>query len=133
MPQTRPDTPGPEACYRAHLSEGRFMLQRSPTTGRFAFYPRVIMPATGEADLEWVEASGRGTVYSTSVVRRAPADGGDHNIAIVELAEGPRTLTRVLDCAPENVRIGMAVRARIDLQDGAPIVHFVPADPGETA
>lgn len=118
--------PGPEAQYRAFLAEGRFMIQRSQSTGRHVFYPRSMMPGSGETDLEWVEASGRGTVYSTSVVRRAAAEGGDYNVALVDLAEGPRTMTRVIGCAPGEVFIGMVVRARIDVQDGAPILLFEP-------
>ena len=54
--------PGPVARFHAYLREGLFMLQRSASTGRYVFYPRVAVPGTGEADLEWVKASGRGTV-----------------------------------------------------------------------
>ena len=48
---------GPEADYLAHLRAGRFMIQRSRSTGGRVFYPRVAAPGTGERDLEWVEAS----------------------------------------------------------------------------
>lgn len=118
--------PGPEAQYRAHLAAGRFMIQRSAGTGRHVFYPRTLLPGSGEADLEWVEASGRGRVYSTSTVRRPAAEGGDHNVALVDLEEGPRTMTRIVGCPPDAVVIGMAVRARIETQDGAPILLFEP-------
>ena len=57
----------PEAAFRAHLQEGRFVIQRSRSAGRYVFYPRIIVPGTGESDLEWVEASGRGTVYATTI------------------------------------------------------------------
>ncbi|KJS20661.1 MAG: hypothetical protein VR78_01105 [Hoeflea sp. BRH_c9] len=122
---------GPEARYRDFLSEGRFMIQRSASTGKHVFYPRTMAPGTGQTDLEWVEASGRGTVYSFSTVRRSASEGGDHNIAIVELAEGPRTMTRVIGCEPDEVFIGMEVSARIDEQDGEPIVFFVAAPNGD--
>lgn len=124
---------GPEAQYRSYLSEGRFMIQRSASTGKHVFYPRTMLPGTGEADLEWIEASGRGTVYSTSTVRRSADDGGDYNISIVELAEGPRTMTRVIGCALEDVKIGMDVNARIESQDGEPIVFFEPVRDGGEA
>lgn len=119
--------PGPEAQYRAHLAAGRFMIQRSRSTGGYVFYPRTALPGSGTADLEWVPASGHGTVYSTSTVRRSEAEGGDHNVALVELAEGPRTMTRIIGCTPDAVVIGMAVRAVIGEQDGAPILLFEPA------
>lgn len=119
--------PGPEARFHAYLKEGRFMIQRSASTGAHVFYPRVVAPGTGEADLEWVEASGAGTVHATTVTRRRPEKGGDYNVALIDLAEGPRMMSRVVGIAPEDVRIGMKVRARIDALNGAPAVVFEPA------
>ncbi|MFQ5567121.1 MAG: Zn-ribbon domain-containing OB-fold protein [Paracoccaceae bacterium] len=121
------DGPGPEAIFRAHLAEGRFMIQRSAATGAHVFYPRVVVPGTGEADLEWVEASGEGTVYATTVTRRRTEKGGDYNVALIDLAEGPRMMARVVGIAPDEVQIGMKVRAKIDELNGAPAVLFEPA------
>jgi hypothetical protein len=118
------DGPGPEAIFRAHLAEGRFMIQRSASTGLHVFYPRVVVPGSGEADLEWVEASGDGTVYATTITRRRAEQGGDYNIALIDLAEGPRMMSRVVGIAPEAVTIGMKVRAKIDELNGAPAVLF---------
>jgi uncharacterized OB-fold protein len=120
------DGPGPEAVFRAHLAEGRFMIQRSASTGAHVFYPRLVAPGTGEADLEWVEASGEGTVYATTVNRRRPEKGGDFNVALIDLAEGPRMMSRVVGIDPEAVAIGMKVRAKIDELNGAPAVLFEP-------
>jgi uncharacterized OB-fold protein len=105
-----PAAGGPEAQYRAFLRAGRFMVQRSRSTGRHVFYPRLAAPGTGETDLEWVEASGLGTVHATTVNRTRE---GAYNICLVELDEGPRLMSRVEGIAPEAVRIGMRVRARI--------------------
>ncbi len=121
------DGPGPEAIFRAHLAEGRFMIQRSASTGEHVFYPRVVAPGTGEADLEWVEVSGEGTVYATTVTRRRPEKGGDCNVVLIDLAEGPRMMSRVVGIEPEAVTIGMKVRAKIDELNGAPAVLFEPA------
>lgn len=118
---------GPEAEFRAFLAEGRFMIQRSRSTGGHVFYPRVAAPGTGVRDLEWVEASGEGVVYSTTVNRRSPEKGGAFNVALIDLAEGPRMLSRVVDIPPEEVRIGMKVRARIETLEGAPAVVWSPA------
>jgi uncharacterized OB-fold protein len=117
---------GPEAIFRAHLADGRFMIQRSASTGAHVFYPRVIAPGSGEADLEWVEASGQGTVYATTVTRRRPEQGGDYNVALIDLAEGPRMMSRVVDIDPAEVKIGMKVKARIGELNGAPAVLFEP-------
>src|SRR3546814_7992079 len=62
----------PAEQYRAFLEQGRFMLQRARGSGAYIFYPRVAEPRTGATDLDWVEASGRGIVYSVTVQRNRP-------------------------------------------------------------
>ena len=76
------------------------MLLRSRETGRCFWFPRVAEPGTGCTDLEWVEASGEGTVYSTTVIRQKPPTP-DYNLALIDLAEGPRMMSRVEGIAPE--------------------------------
>lgn len=99
------------------------MLQRSRTSGRFFFHPRVAEPVTGSTDIEWVQASGLGTVYATTVTRpRAPAV--PYNVALIELQEGPRMLSRVEGLAPEEVGIGMLVQARIARDGDTHMVVF---------
>ena len=116
----------PESEYRAFLADGRFMLLRSRSSGQFMFYPRVAEPRSGATDLEWVEASGRGTVYSTTAIsQRPPAEA--YNVALIDRAEGPRMMSRVEGLPAGDVRIGMAVTARIADQDGTPVVVFDPA------
>ncbi|QGZ96213.1 Zn-ribbon domain-containing OB-fold protein [Terricaulis silvestris] len=115
---------GPDEQFRAFLREGRFMLQRAASDGRFVFYPRAVAPGDGAA-LEWVEASGRGRVYSTTVVRKKPPEPS-YNVALIDLAEGPRMMSRVEGVAPEDVKIGMAVRARIVVSGDEPFVVFEP-------
>lgn len=110
--------------YLEHLSAGHFMIQRSRSSGEYVFYPRVAAPSTGKRDLEWVTASGRGTVYATTVVRMKPPTPS-YNVCLVDLAEGPRMMSRVEGVPPEDVRIGMAVQARIAHDEGGePIVVF---------
>ena len=122
---------GPEAVFRAHLREGRFMIQRNTLTGEHVFYPRALSPGDGTGELTWVEASGRGTVLTTTVARRRPEKGGDYNICLVTLEEGPRLMSRVIEIAPEEVTIGMPVMARIVELMGEPAVVFVPAENGQ--
>jgi uncharacterized OB-fold protein len=113
----------PEATYFAQLAQGKFMLQRSRASGKYFFYPRVAEPVTGARDLEWVEASGRGTVHATTVVRARPPHQ-PYNVVLVELEEGPRVMSRVEGIAPDAVRIGMKVQVRIGQQDDKPILLF---------
>lgn len=111
---------GPEAQWRRALSEGRFLLQRDRHTGRYVFPPRV------DGDLEWVEASGRGVVYSvTTIPQRAPADS--YNVVLIDLDEGPRVMSRVEGLAAAEVTIGMRVAARIGEAEEGPILLFDPA------
>lgn len=116
----------PEAEWRAHLAAGRFMIQRSPSSGNHCFYPRIAEPGTGADDLEWVETSGRGTVHAVTIIRKKdPADS--YNVVLVDLAEGPRLMSRIDDIDNDMIAIGMAVTARIVTEDGKPLLVFVPA------
>lgn len=103
------------------------MLLRCKDSGRFIFYPRVAEPVTGSTHLEWVAASGRGRVYSTTVIRQKPPTPS-YNVSLVDLEEGPRMMTRVEGVAPDAVRIGMSVQARIIRENDLPMVVFEPAD-----
>jgi uncharacterized OB-fold protein len=120
------DGPGPDAVFRRHLSEGRFYIQRCRDTGRHVFYPRLLSPYTGLPNLEWVPASGRGVVYATTVTRRRKEAGGDYNVALIELAEGVRMMSRVEGIEPAKVVIGMAVKARIAEAGGEKLIVFDP-------
>ena len=89
-----------------------------------------VCPNCGGAGLDWVDAGGGGTVYSATVVRRKAQHGGDYSVVLVDLDEGPRMMSRVEGIAPDAVRIGMRVRARIAAGEGG---HFVVFDPQEAA
>jgi len=97
--------------------EGKFMLPRCEDCGRHHFYPRGACPHCGGARIAWVTTSGRGSVYSFSVVHRAPGpafkDDVPYVIAIVATDEGPHLLSRIVG-APDAVRIGMRLRVKLD-------------------
>lgn len=109
LPRPYQDT----APYWAAAREGRFVLQRCRACGRHQFYPRGVCSHCLASDLAWVEASGQGVVHSFTVNHRAPHPGFQGKtpfvLALVDLAEGPRMMTNIVDCDPETVRIGMAV------------------------
>jgi uncharacterized OB-fold protein len=117
----------PETEFRRHLEAGRFMLLRSRASGTYLHPPRVAVPGSGDAELEWVPASGHGIVHSTTTVRCKPP-ASDYNVALIDLAEGPRMMSTVTGLAPAEVRIGMPVRARIDAGEGGPRVVFEARD-----
>jgi uncharacterized OB-fold protein len=121
-----PDPTTVVAPFFEAAGEGRFVLQSCPRDGPF-FYPRARCPHCWGADWRWIDASGRGTIYSFTIDRL----GHDPTqkalvpfvIAIVTLDEGPRAVGQVVDCAFEDIRTGMPVEAVFDI--------FQPADGGE--
>jgi uncharacterized OB-fold protein len=114
------DRPVPEptpvsAPFWAALREHRLSLQYSPSADRYVYYPRILAPGTLADDLEWRDVSGRGVVYTFTVATRptAPmwADAVPQLLAVVELEEGPRVPTELVGVAPEDIRVGLPVRA----------------------
>lgn len=123
-----PADQGPLATWRDHLAAGRFMLQKCTGCSRHIFYPRVLCPHCAGTALEWVECKGMGTVYSTTVVARRAEQGGPYNVALVDLDEGVRLMSRVDGMPPERVAIGLRVRHAIVEENGEPLLVFTPHD-----
>ena len=102
-----------EAC-RAH----RLELQRCSGCERFWFPPGNRCAHCWGDSWEWRPVSGRGQLFTFTVMRRAYhpgfADDLPYVVAIVELEEGPRLISNLVDCAPESVRIGMPVSVMFD-------------------
>ena len=113
-------------------NERRLSIQRCVACERYVFYPRPLCPHCGGAELVWTDVSGRGSLYSYTIARRptmrAFLADVPYVIAIVELEEGPRMTTHIVDCEPEAVTIGMAVEATFeDVTDEVALVKFRPA------
>jgi uncharacterized protein len=106
----------PQAVYQTYLEQGVLAYQWSPEANRAVFYPRVICPFTGSDRLEWRVSAGLGTVYATTVTH--PREGAPYNVALIDLDEGFRLMSRVEDISPETVEIGMRVKFRVHRPDG---------------
>ena len=107
------------------------LVQCCSACGTHIFYPRHNCTACGARSLEWVAARGTGSLYTYTVARRpthaAFVDRVPYVIAVVELDEGPRMTTNLVDCAPEDVSVGMRVEVAFgDLQDGLRLPFFRP-------
>jgi uncharacterized OB-fold protein len=117
----------PNATWAAHCARGELAYQVDGSTGEPVYFPRVAAPGTG-APLEWRVSSGLGTVHATTVVhnRNEPP----HNVALIDLDEGFRMMSRVEDIDPMSVTIGMRVRVRFHAGgDGiGPYPVFIPAE-----
>jgi uncharacterized OB-fold protein len=112
----------PASHWRDALAQGRFVLQRQPN-GTAIFPPRLAAPGNGKQDLEWIEASGLGRVYTLSwVQRRPPAE--PYNVVLIDLEEGARLMSRVVDVTPETLRIGQRVTAFVDDSGEEPLLLF---------
>ena len=105
--------------------EGRLLVKTCTACGEAHHYPRPICPHCGSDRTEWKQASGRGTVYTYSVMRRAPVP---YAIAYVTLAEGVTMMTNIVDCDLDSIRVGQAVQVVFKPTDGGPPVPmFRPA------
>ncbi len=110
-------------------AEGRYLVQWCKRCERPIYYPRYACPACLSDALEWRPASGRGVVYAFSIVHTpaAPWMAGrmPYVAALVDLEEGVRVLTNIVDCDPAQVAVGAAVQIRWQpLDDGRALPWF---------
>ena len=121
----------PLTTYLGHLEKGELAYQFSPEANEAVFYPRVICPSTGSDRLEWRVSAGLGTVHATTVVH--PQQGAPFNVALVDVDEGFRLMSRVEDIPPMEVAIGMRVKFRVHPAEGEepPYPVFTPAEAGQ--
>lgn len=126
-------TPTPESApYWDGLRDGRLLMQRCTRCARLQFYPRSICRHCGATDLDWEEMAGTGTIYSYTVIHRAPfaAFKGDvpYAYAVVELDEGPRVVSTIETDDLDALAIGMRVTAVFDaVTDEITLLRFRPS------
>jgi uncharacterized OB-fold protein len=110
--------------YLAAAKEGRFLIRRCTACSKPHWYPRAVCPfCFGET--AWEEASGKGTIYSYSVMRRTDPQA---SIAYVTLEEGPTMMTALVDCDLNALAIGQKVALVFKpAEDGTPVACFKPA------
>ncbi len=100
------------------LARHELYVQRCRDCGTLRLPPRALCTSCLSSAVEWQRATGRGTVYSFTVTHQNQAPGFRESLpyvlAIVELAEGPRIMTNVVECPVDQVRIGMPVEVAYD-------------------
>ncbi len=93
--------------------QGRLLIQRCPNCGAHQFYPQSSCRRCLSDDLEWLDAKGKGTIYSYTIIHRAPRRTFEpdvpYTVALVDLDEGCRMMSNIVDVSPEEVRVGMQV------------------------
>ena len=119
----------PLGVYIDHLNHGQLAYQVCADDNTPVFFPRAVAPKTGSTNLEWRVSKGLGTVYSTTAVYAAK-DQPPHNVALIDIDEGFRMMSRVEDIDPLQVKIGMRVKVRIHPGDDKqpPYPVFTPAE-----
>jgi uncharacterized OB-fold protein len=104
------------------LKRHELRVQRCDACGTRRFIPAELCPRCGAAGCEWEQVSGKGRVYTFTVIRRGPTPAyqadAPYVIAHVELDEGPRMISNLIGCDPEAVRIGMPVE--VVFEDASP-------------
>ena len=116
-PETRP--------FWEAAAQGRLLIKKCASCGKPHYYPRSICPFCGSDATEWLQASGRGAIYSYSVMRRVPVP---YALAYVTLDEGVTMMTNIVDCDLDAICIGQRVQVVFKPSEGGPPVPmFTPA------
>ncbi len=118
------------AAFWEASTAGRLHLPRCNGCGLVIWYPRPVCPDCHGTDLTWFDSTGLGSVYSFTVVRKGQGAWAEHApyvVAFVELDDGPRIATNIVDCDPDTVTVGMPVRVVFDAAgDSAAVPRFAP-------
>src|SRR2546429_9089228 len=103
--------------YWEGLARGELRIQRCDVCSQAVFYPRSLCPHCHSQKLSWIVATGKGTIYSYTVAHQAYgvfAQDIPFVVAIVELEEGVRMMTRIIDALRERIAIGLAVQVTFE-------------------
>ena len=135
MSTVRFDLPTPEgdtAEWWEAAKEERLLIRHCLDCGEYSYYPRPFCPSCWSERVEWHQASGEATLYTWSVIYSNDMppfkDRVPYVAAMVDLAEGPRMMTNIIDTPFEDLRVGMALSLRfMVISDDFTIPVFVPA------
>ena len=118
----------PLGVFIEHCKKGELAYQVCTDDNSPVFFPRAIAPKSGSTNLEWRVAKGLGTVHATTVVYTK--DKPPHNVALIDVDEGFRLMSRVEEIEPMAVKIGMRVRFRVHNPGGeeALVPVFTPVE-----
>jgi uncharacterized OB-fold protein len=119
--------PSPMVGYQRGLADSELRFQRCGDCGDAVFYPRTVCPFCGGVELGWETSAGAGTVYATTTM--APRDADPYNVALIDLDEGFRMMSRVDGIPSLEVEIGARVRLEF-ADEGGPVPVFRPAEGG---
>ncbi len=121
----------PYGTFVEYCRKGQLAYQVCKDDGKPVFFPRLIAPGSGSTNLEWQVSKGTGTVHATTVVYTK--DAAPYNVALIDMDEGFRMMSRVEDIDPLEVKIGMRVAVRMHPGDDKqpPYPVFTPLGGGK--
>lgn len=133
-PLPKPDRDSDQ--YWAAARRHELLLQQCDACAKFRFYPRSVCPHCFSDRFQWKQASGRGLVYSFTIIYRPPLPAFRNRVpyvlALIELEEGVRMMTNIVECHPADVYIGMPVEVTFeDVTEDVTLPQFKPLTPGE--
>ena len=124
-PETRP--------YWEGTAQGKLLLPHCQLCKQVIWYPKTLCTQCGHIGVDWVAAKGTGSIYTYTIMRATRAAGPyseavPYVVAYVELDEGPRIMTNIIDCDPEKLAIGQRVKVVFcDTGEGNALPRFTPA------
>ena len=130
LPARHPEMTSETAPFWSAAAEGHLLLLRCDACRSLVWYPRGFCPDCGSRSLSWEQAAGTGSVYSFTVTRRGQGawrDAGPYVLAYVELDEGPRVMTNIVECDVDAVHVGQRVEVVFaDTGEGTALPRFKP-------
>jgi uncharacterized OB-fold protein len=130
----RPTIELEHAAWWQAAQEHRLLLRRCRDCGASHFYPRPFCPVCWSTDVDWEQASGVGRLYTWSVVRSNGLPPFSTRVpyvaALVDLAEGPRMMTNVVQCQPERLACEQPLEVVWEQEEEVTVPRFRPFDPG---
>jgi uncharacterized protein len=111
-----PQTLAMEPFWQA-ARQGKLMVYKCLNCGKI-YFPAIHCPACDDPDMEWVEATGKGEIYTFTIMHQVyhPGWEGDvpYNISWIKLDEGPILISNIIGCKKEDLFIGMRVQAAFE-------------------
>jgi len=125
---------GKNAYFWEATKKGELLIHQCKSCGTKMFPPRLYCTSCMSQDPEWVKVSGKGKIHTYSVAYEYPPArvasflSVPYVVALIDLEEGVRMMTNIVDCEPEDVKIGLNVEVKFeDIGEGVVLPKFRPA------
>ena len=129
-----PDTRNAGAAFWSKAAEGVLVVPKCTECGRTFWHPRPRCPHCGSERVDWIRASGRGTVHTYTVVRQSDdpyfKTKAPYAVAMIDLDEGVRIMTNIVDTPLAALAVGMRVEVVFEDAGGGIAIPLFRASPG---